>query len=129
MDNEAELVDDQYLSVYEYDPDAGPSHSSTGEVVCQVPRQPQIDALASIAGEGAVEPDGWIEGYNTMLPVLDGVPIAVIEQSNSVGGSREGAESWTRYAVDDALGMVEIHRAGRHPTNVSKIKVNECKGD
>jgi len=124
-----DVISVQYNPVYEYDENAGPSFAVTGEVVCNVPREPQIDALASIMGEGAVEPDGWFEGYDTMadLPVVDGVPITILDDhSTKIGNSRrEGTEHATYHAVDDSLGVVEVHHAAAHPTNASKIKVNE----
>lgn len=124
--NENEAVDEQYRPVYEFEQ----QKYGTGKVVSQVPREAQVDALREIAGEGVVEPDSWIEGYNGgSIPVLNGVPIVLIEQSTPIDGGSEGAESWTRFAVDDSLGPVEIQRAGRHPTNVSKIKVSEKGGD
>lgn len=123
-------IDGQYQPIYEYDPDAGDGIGTPGRVVCNVPREPQIDALRAIAGDGPIEPDGWVEGYNGgMLPVLDGVPITVLEHSTRIGGRSEGAEGWTRYAVDDTLGPVEIHRAFAHPENVSKINVLPRKGE
>ncbi|WP_222918611.1 hypothetical protein [Natrinema sp. SYSU A 869] len=114
-------LSEQHRPVYEFDPNAGPL--SVGEVVCNVPREHQEAALRAIAGDGTVEPDGWFEGYNSMsLPVLDGIPITLLESSKDIGGRQEGAESWSRYAVKN-VGHVELHRAERHPTNVSKIKV------
>jgi hypothetical protein len=127
--NDDNPVAEQYRPVYEYDDDAGPSYSSVGEVVCNVPREPQVDALAAIAGDGPTVPDGWFQGYDygAPLPVLDGVPIAILESARNIGGGSEGAESWGRYAVDDSLGPVELHHAGAHPENVSKVLVKERK--
>lgn len=116
-----EEIDDQYQPIYEFDPNAGPG--SVGGVICNVPREPQEVALRAIAGNGAVEPDGWFEGHSSMsLPILDGVPITLLGSSKTIDGGREGAEPWSRYAVKN-VGHVELHRAARHPTNVSKIKV------
>jgi len=121
------VIDQQYRPVYEYDEDAGPSYMTTGEVVDTVPRDDQIAALKSIAGDGPVEPDGWFEGYDhgASLPVVNGVPITVLERSTSVSNNSEGVESSHKYAVDDSLGVVELHKAFAHPGNTSKIKVNE----
>jgi len=120
-------IDQQYRPVYEYDEDAGPSYTTTGEVVDNVPLDDQIDALKVIEGDGPVEPDGWFEGYNygAALPVVNGVPITVLEQATVVNNKSEGVESSQKLAVDDSLGIVELHKAGGHPTNTSKIKVNE----
>lgn len=116
-------IDDEYQPVYEFDPDAGINY---GEVVDRVPEEAQIEALKTIEGEGPVEPDGWFEGYGGgALPVVDGVPITMIEHAKRIGGKREGAESSSRYAVDSDLGVVEIHKAFAHPGNTSKIKVNK----
>jgi len=116
-----ELVDGGYLPMYELD-DSG----MVAKTICTVPRKPQIEQLNEIAAEGAIEPDGWVRGYNDqMLPVLNGVPITLIETNAPEDVRREGAESCQEYDLDDSLGIVEIHRAGRHPTNLSKIKVNE----
>jgi len=124
-------IDEAYRPVYEYDEDAGPSCLTTGEVVDQVPRDDQIAALHTIAGEGPIEPDGWFEGYNygTALPVVNGVPLTVLERSTVIDNKSEGVESSHKYSVDDSLGVVELHKAGGHPTNTSKIKVNESEGD
>lgn len=116
-----DVIADQYRPLYEFDRDAGVGF---GKVVCQVPREPQIEALRSIEGEGPVEPDGWFEGYNGLsLPVINGVPITALEHSEQVGAKTEGVESSQRFAVDDALGVVELHKAFAHPENTSKVKV------
>ena len=121
------VVDQEYQPIYEYDENAGPSHMTTGEVVDKVPHEDQIEALQSIEGDGFVEPDGWFEGYDysSTLPVINGVPLTVLEKSTVISNKSEGAESSHKYAVDDSLGVVELHHAGVHPTNTSKIKVNE----
>ena len=119
-------IDPQYTPVYEYDEDAGSSLTTTGEVVDRVPRDDQIAALKSIAGEGAVVPDGWFQGYDgASLPVVDGVPITVLERTTPISATLEGVESSQTYAVDDSLGLVTIQKAFAHPGNTSKIKVNE----
>lgn len=115
-------VDDQYRPIYEFDEDRG----AYGEVVCQIPREPQIEALRSIMGEGAVEPDGWVRGYNEeLLPVIDGVPLVVFEQTRPKKVSSEGVETAQTYAIDDSLGQVKKYKAFAHPGNTSKIKVSE----
>jgi hypothetical protein len=119
-------IDPQYKPVYEYDEDAGPSFLTTGEVVDQVPRDDQIAALESIAGEGAVVPDGWFQGCDyASLPVVNGVPITVLERKTPISSKSEGVESSQKYAVDDSLGVVKVQKAFGHPNNTSKIKVNE----
>ncbi|PSQ46036.1 hypothetical protein BRD15_10245 [Halobacteriales archaeon SW_6_65_15] len=119
-------IKQQYRPIYEYKPDAGPSYMTTGEVVDMVPRDDQIAALETIAGDGPVEPDGWFEGYNGgSLPVINGVPITVLEQTAPFKSRSEGAESTLKFAVDDSLGVVELHKAFAHPGNTSKIKVDE----
>ena len=126
-DEEESVIDQEYQPIYEYDEDAGPSYLTTGEVVDKVPRKDQIEALQSIAGDGPIEPDGWFEGYSygTALPIINGVPLTVIERSRTVNNKHEGVESSHKYAVDDSLGIVELHKAGVHPSNTSKIKVNK----
>lgn len=125
-DDDSCPVADEYLPMYEHDPDAGPSYSRAGEVVCKVPRAPQVAALQSIAGQGLVEPDGWVRAYNEIeVPVIDGVPVLLLSTAKKIRGGSEGVESWGEYVVDTSLGTVEVHRAGRHPTNGSKLKVNE----
>jgi hypothetical protein len=122
---EESAIDPQYQPIYEFDEDAGPAYT-TGEVVDKVPRDDQITALKSIAGDGPVEPDSWFQGYNGgSLPVLDGVPITTIEHSTLIDSHSEGVETSSRYAVDDSLGPVELLKAFAHPGNTSKIKVNE----
>ena len=124
-DEDESAIDPEYQPVYEFDENAGPAYT-TGEVVDKVPRDDQIAALKSIAGDGAVEPDGWFQAYNGgSLPVLDGVPITAIEHSTLIDSHSEGVETSSRYAVDDSLGPVELHKAFAHPGNSSKIKVSE----
>jgi len=119
------VIDEKYRPVYEYDESGSTSYVTTGEVVDKVPRADQISALKSVEGEGVVEPDGWFQGYNGgSLPVLGGVPITVIGHSTVISTRSEGAERSTEYAVDDALGVVEVHKAFAHPDNTSKIKVS-----
>jgi len=120
-------IDQQYRPIYMYDEGAGSSHMTTGDIVDRVPRDDQIAALKSIEGDGPVVPDGWFEGYGygAPLPVVDGVPLTALEAATVIDSTSEGAESSQKLAVDDSLGVVELHRAGAHPTNTSKIKVNE----
>jgi len=120
-------IDQEYQPIYEYDENAGPASMTTGTVVTNVPADDQIGALKGIEGAGPVEPDGWFESYahGTKLPVINGVPLTVLERGTVTDIKREGVESSQKLAVDDSLGIVELHRAGGHPTNTSKIKVNE----
>jgi hypothetical protein len=124
-----DVIDEEYRPIYEYDEDAGPSYQTTGAVVCKVPREPQIQALKVIQGQGPVEPDGWFEGYNGgSLPVIDGVPLPILEMSKTVSASSEGAESTLVRAVED-VGHVTIYKAFAHPGNTSKIKVEAGNSD
>jgi len=126
MGQDESPIDPQYRPVYEYDDDAGPSYTTTGEVIDNVPRDDQIDALKSIEGDGPVEPDGWFEGYNgPSLPIVNGVPLTVLERATPIDNKHEGVESSHKYAVDPSLGIVELHKAFAHPGNTSKIKVNK----
>ena len=112
------LVDDSHLPMYELD-----DSQIVTKTVCAVQRDPQLAALHSLAGNGPVEPDGWVKGYNGQsVPVVDGVPITLIESTLPEGATIEGTESVQKYEID-SVGVVEIHHAGRHPTNTSKIKV------
>jgi len=121
--SEDDPIDEQYRPIYEFRKDVGPGHGTT---VDTVPKEGQIEALKNIAGDGPVEPDGWFQGYNGgSLPVLDGIPITAIEHSTVINSRSEGVETSNRYAVDDSLGPVELHKAFAHPGNTSKIKVNE----
>jgi hypothetical protein len=122
---EDDPIDDKYRPIYEFRKGVGAGFGST---VDTVPREDQIEALRSVAGEGPVEPDGWFHGYNGgSLPVLDGVPITVIEHSTPINSRSEGVETSNSYAVDNSLGPVELHKAFAHPGNTSKIKVREKK--
>jgi hypothetical protein len=124
-DGDESAIDPQYHPVYEYDEEASPT-LPVDEVVDTVPRGDQIDALRSIAGDGPVEPDGWFEGYNgDSLPVVDGVPITVLEKSTPIDFHSEGVETSVSYVVGGPIGPVEIPKAFAHPENASKINVNE----
>jgi len=118
-DGETAAVSTQYLPMYEYEDDG----RGMGDVVSKVPRGPQIDALRSVAGDGTIEPDGWVEGYNMTIPVIDGVPITVLERSRPARGKRRGVEASVEYVVDDSIGLVRLDKAFNHPGNTSKIKV------
>ena len=130
MNGDGSPIDQQYSPVYVFDENAG-SASSVGETVDQVPREDQIEALKSIEGDGPVEPDGWFGGrsYGVALPVVNGVPLTVLERSKVINNKSVGVESSQELAVDSSLGVVELHRAGGHPTNTSKIKVNESESE
>jgi len=126
------IIDQQYKPIYEYDKEAGPACSRSGEVIDTVPREDQIAALKSIEGDGPVEPDGWFRfiGYNVgALPVVNGVPLTVLERSKTISNKSAGVELTQKLAVDESLGVVELHKAAAHPTNTSKIKVNERQKD
>lgn len=112
------LVAEQYQPVYKFDPDDGP----LGSVVSTVSLDDQIEALRTIQGDGPVEPDGWMEDDPESVPILNGVPITVIATQNPVNAGKQGTERTQVYAVRD-IGRVRVFRAGRHPTNVSKIEV------
>lgn len=117
---ESELVDEKYRPVYEFLPDAGP----LGKVVCNVPEADQESALGRIAGEGAIEPDGWMRGYGgASVPVVEGVPIAVLDQRRPNSVRTEGVETTQQYTIGQY--SVRVDKAFAHPGNTSKIKVEE----
>jgi len=116
-----EEVDSEYEPMYSYDPDAPLRKRTT----TNVPKRDQIEALQSIDGEGMIEPEGWTRSYNEVsVPIINGVPILLLGDEKPIKSGREGAEKWTCHAVED-VGHVEVHLAGRHPQNVSKVGVKE----
>jgi len=121
--DETDAVAEEYRPMYEFDADAGRA-GGPGEVVCQVPEEPQRTALKEVAGEGPVEPDGWATGYETTIPVVGGVPITLLDGGrHAVATTNEGRESAVSHAVE-GVGRVEVHKAFSHPGNASKIKVS-----
>lgn len=113
-----ELVDGKYTPAYKFDADRGP----LGSIVSTVPLDDQIKALRTIQGDGPVEPDGWIEGRSSpRVPVLNGVPLTVIDIQNPVTSGKQGVEVTQVYAVRD-IGRVRVYKAFGHPGNVSKIE-------
>lgn len=117
--NETDEIDSEYSPVYEFDADEG----LTGEVKITAPKADQQRALLSIANEGPTEPDGWFEGYDgAKLPVIDGVPVPMLNRGNLVASKSEGRESMTRHAVE-GVGHVEVSRSFGHPENSSWVKV------
>lgn len=112
------MISDDHRPMYEFDADA----RGAGEVVSQVARKPQIEALEAVAGDGPVEPDGWVRDYNDVaVPVLDGVPVLLLGGRTVVDASTEGAERSTWHEVDGY--EVRVDLAGAHPENTSKLTV------